>query len=210
MSESRCKYGDKCKFLHTEAGGQPKKKSKKVGAQGSVASLKDFSIGLCVPRLSSGKFILREDGKLGSNHTGKFSKTTMRPVKIREKKGQSQGIIHKCEPQERNPWTPKFDERTQDESKKRSVAPAETPGNWQRMFINSKKGVQKIRSTLLPKLGGAGTLVDKTGRKTFRDRLWSFYAHVKLEGPEVKRVGDSQEIEISKNSGDSGWRGPDE
>ena len=43
----------------------------------------------------------------------------MRRVKIRDKKGQSQGIIHKYEPQERNPRAPKFDERTQDKSKKK-------------------------------------------------------------------------------------------
>ena len=42
----------------------------------------------------------------------------MRPVKIREKKGPSQGIIQKCEPQERNAWAPKFEERTQDETLK--------------------------------------------------------------------------------------------
>ena len=49
----------------------------------------------------------------------KFSKTTMRRVKNWEKKGPSQGIIPKCEPQERNPWAPKFEERTQDETLKR-------------------------------------------------------------------------------------------
>ena len=33
-SESACKYGDKCTFLHTKAGGQPSKESKKGGAKG--------------------------------------------------------------------------------------------------------------------------------------------------------------------------------
>ena len=42
----------------------------------------------------------------------------MRPVKIREKNGPSQGITLKCEPQERNPWAPKFEERTQDDTVK--------------------------------------------------------------------------------------------
>ena len=60
--------------------------------------------------------ILREDGKLGSNHIANFSKATMRHAKIREKKGPSQGIIQKCEPQERVPWVPTFEERTQNET----------------------------------------------------------------------------------------------
>ena len=42
----------------------------------------------------------------------------MRRVRIRDNKGPSQGNIQKCEPQERNPWAPKFEERTQDETLK--------------------------------------------------------------------------------------------
>ena len=59
-----------------------------------------------------------ENGKVGSNPTVKFSKATMRRVKNLEKRGPSQGIIQKCEPQERNPRAPKFEERTQDETLK--------------------------------------------------------------------------------------------
>ena len=56
LFESGCKCGDKCKFPHTEAGGQPSKKSKKVGAKGSVAVLeRKYSNSLCVPRQSSEK-----------------------------------------------------------------------------------------------------------------------------------------------------------
>ena len=43
----------------------------------------------------------------------RFSKTTMRRAKTRERKGPSQGIIQKCEHQERVPWTPKFEARKQ-------------------------------------------------------------------------------------------------
>ena len=102
LSESGCKCGDKCKFPHTEAGGQPSKKSKKVGAKGSVAVLeREYSNTLCVPRQSSEKVysigcvshdgpqrksILRENGQLGSHHAGKFSKAKMRRVKILERR----------------------------------------------------------------------------------------------------------------------------
>ena len=40
-SESGCKYGDKCHFRHLEADGQPSNKSKKGGAKGPVALLKE-------------------------------------------------------------------------------------------------------------------------------------------------------------------------
>ena len=47
-SESGCKYGDRCKFLHTEAGGQASGRSKKCGGKGSVAFFeRDYSMGLC-------------------------------------------------------------------------------------------------------------------------------------------------------------------
>ena len=37
-------------------------------------------------------------------------------MKIRERKGPSQGVAQKCEPRDRNPWAPKFEERTQEET----------------------------------------------------------------------------------------------
>ena len=84
-SESGCKYGDKCKLLHIEAGGQPSKKPKKGGAQGSVALLKETIQLDCVSQDHvHRKSILRENGNWGSNHTVKFSKTTMRHAKFRK------------------------------------------------------------------------------------------------------------------------------
>ena len=41
-------------------------------------------------------------------------KRDVTPRKIPEKKGPSQGDIQKCEPQERSPWAPKFEDRTQE------------------------------------------------------------------------------------------------
>ena len=66
---------------------QPGKKSKTSGVKGSVALSKE-SIRLgcvsqdCPPR----KSILRETGKLGSNHTVKFSKGTWHHIKIRDER----------------------------------------------------------------------------------------------------------------------------
>ena len=62
------------------------------------------------------KSIPREQGKLGSKHTVKFSKGTRHQIKIRERKGPSRGIIPKCAPNERSPCTQKFGERSHEET----------------------------------------------------------------------------------------------
>ena len=41
MSDTRCIHGDKCRFRHVQADGQPSGKSKKDGAKGSVSLLKE-------------------------------------------------------------------------------------------------------------------------------------------------------------------------
>ena len=56
------------------------------------------------------KSIQREEGRLGSKHAVKFSKSTWHQRKIRERKGPLRGIIPKCEPHERSPCSPKFGE----------------------------------------------------------------------------------------------------
>ena len=111
--EKGCVYGDKCRFRHVEAHVKPNKKSKKGGAKGSVAILKD-SIQLgCVSQDSyPKKSFLREPGKLGTKHAVKFSQGTWHQIKIRERKGPSRGIIQKCEPHERSPCAPKFEDRS--------------------------------------------------------------------------------------------------
>ena len=67
-------------------------------------------------RCRTRKFILREVPKLGSNHTVKFSMGTWHHTKIRERKGPSRGVTQKCEPQQRSPCSPKFEDRTQEET----------------------------------------------------------------------------------------------
>ena len=76
-SESGCECGDTCRFRHHEADVQPSKTSKKSGAKGSVASLKEsFQLGCVSHDSHRRKSTPREKGKLGSNHTVKFSKKT--------------------------------------------------------------------------------------------------------------------------------------
>ena len=103
-------------FRHVEAQSKPSKMSKKGGAKGSVALLKESAQLGCVSQDSyPRKSIPREEGNLGSKHAVKFSKGTWHQ-KIRERKGPSRGIIQKCEPHERSPCAPKFGERSHEET----------------------------------------------------------------------------------------------
>ena len=70
---------------------------------------RNYKIGLCISRFC-------EEGKLGSNHTVKFSKGTWHQITIRDRMGPSRGVIQKCEPHERSPCAPKFGERAHEET----------------------------------------------------------------------------------------------
>ena len=84
--ETGCTFGYGCYFGHVEAEEKPSKKSKKGGAEGSVALLKE-SIQLgCVSQDSHPKiYFPREEGKLASNRTVRFSKGAWQHITIREK-----------------------------------------------------------------------------------------------------------------------------
>ena len=88
-SESGCKYGETCRFRHTEVDGQPSKKSKQSGGKELVAILQEsVHFGLLLsqdyhPRKSS----LRKEGTLGSIHTVKFHQGPVAPRKSSGKKG---------------------------------------------------------------------------------------------------------------------------
>ena len=99
-------------FRHVEAEEKPNKKWKTCGAKGSVAMLKESTqLGCASQNSHPRKSILGKRGKLGSNHAVKFSKGTWHQIKVRERKGPSGGIIHKCAHHERGPCAPKFEER---------------------------------------------------------------------------------------------------
>ena len=137
---------------------------------------------------------------MGSNHSVKFSKTTMRHAKNRERKDPSQGVMQKCVPQERIPWAPKFEERRQEEPfqqercvRREAWDPAKAAevglkqercarrDAWDlaKEVYKLTKRNQKIFLLSCRGLGSAGTLFDKARTETLRDRLWNFCAHVK-------------------------------
>ena len=57
----------------------------------------------------------RDIKSLGPKRSVQFSKGTLRHVKIRERKGPSQGVVQQCVPHERGPYAPKFEDRSEEE-----------------------------------------------------------------------------------------------
>ena len=106
----------KCFFRHFEAEEKPSKVKEMRFKRISCFVEGVYTIGLFFGVSIRDKSILRERGKLGSKHTVKFSKTAMRHAQIRERNGPSRGIIQKCEPHERSPCAPKFEEISHEET----------------------------------------------------------------------------------------------
>ena len=67
---------------------------------------------MCVPDYSAGSL------KIGIESHRQILQGHVAPRKNRERKGPSQGVMHECEPWERIPWAPKFEERTPNETLK--------------------------------------------------------------------------------------------
>ena len=95
---------------------KPSKKSKDGGAKGSVEILKEsFRVGCVAQDSYPRKSVLREQGKLGSNHAVILQRH-LASNQHSGKKGPSRGIIPNCEPHERSPCAPKSEERSHEET----------------------------------------------------------------------------------------------
>ena len=123
------------------------------------------------------KSILRKEGnwdQITPSNSPKARGTTSNTGKM----GPSRGVIQKCGPPERYPCAPRFEDRTQDET-------LHQEGNLAKMSISSKERV-KLRFTLLPKHGDAGTLFKKARRTRIRGRLGSIDAHAEQKGSKLR------------------------
>ena len=195
-------------------GGQPRKKAKKRGGKGSVASSKENIQLVCVSRDSpQKKSILREVGRWRLNHAVKLSKTTMRHAKIGESKGPSQGsgLCTKSVPQERIPWAPKFEERTQDET-------LEQDRCARRHAWEVAKDVYKLKEEskdTFYSLFEAWVMRAPCSKKPESENLWSILfwsvgAHAEQKGSMLKCTGNSPKIHEPHQGGNSQWRSAEE
>ena len=86
----------------------------------------------------------------------------MRHTKILEKKGPSPGLIQKCEPQERNPWAPKFEERTQDKTLNQERCVRRDAWESVKDVCKLKKESKDTFHSPAEVFGSASTLLDKS------------------------------------------------
>ena len=140
------------------------------------------------------KFILREEGKLGSKHAVKFSKGTWHQIKIRERKGPSRGIIQQCEPHERSPCAPKFWERSHEETLQQERCARRVAWDLANKLNNSDKATfyTPIEARVI-----ASTHFEKTRGARIRSRFGSINAH-----DEQKELS-SEELDTSRRSRNS-------
>ena len=148
------------------------------------------------------------NGKLGSNHTVKFSKGTRHHMKIRTRKGPSQGVVKKCEPQERNPCSPTFDDRTQQETLQQERCARREAWDLAKSLQAQKMRI-RLRS-LLPKDGKWRYPRWERQKSENRGRFQSIGAHAEQQGFELNRTGNPSKIQEPHNGGDSQWESANE
>ena len=144
-SEKGCTFGDKCRFRQVEAEGKPSKRSKKGGAKGSGALLKEsIQLGCASQDSYPRKSIVREPGKLESKHAVKIFQRHL------AQKGPLRGIIQECAPHARSPCGSKFGEISHEETLHQEGCARNA--RWDcRIFFTSSRIPTKPRSKLLLK-----------------------------------------------------------
>ena len=126
------------------------KKRKKMVTQVLLLIERCTTIELRIFRISSRRNLHRFYGRaqkvLVSIRQVRFSKATLRHANIRESKGPSLGVIHVKNPHQRNPYDPKFEDRSQEETETRAMRPRRR-GDKPRISLSSKKGQSHLLFT---------------------------------------------------------------
>ena len=183
-SESRCTCGEKCRVRHVEADGQPSKKSKKSGCERISGLIKGVCTRVsCVSRFSSEKIHSAERKEIWYQITPSNSpRARWYHIKTRERKGPSRGVVHKCEPHERNPCAPRFEERTHDETVHQEKRARRVARDLAKSVVEAQKILIKLRFLLSYwSQGNAGAHFNITRGTRIRGWFWSISAHAEQE-----------------------------
>ena len=124
ISETRCRYGRSCYFRHVELEEKPNKKSKKGGAKGSVAKLKNWH-----KRIAYLRILIRRSRFYGKDDNWEA---------VTRFKSHDAGIVQKCEPHERSPCAPKFADRSQQDTVKQERCARRVAWNLAKNVYNLK------------------------------------------------------------------------
>ena len=141
-SENGCTFGDKCSRAHRQVDEQPTKKSKNNGDKIAVSILKNTRQFGCVfqdmehPKCSS---ILRKSSNiLKPIRCVQFTKAVLRHANTRDQK-PSLGKICPCDPHQRKPNAPKFEDRSQEETERQERDASEAAWKMARCFLKLKE-----------------------------------------------------------------------
>ena len=155
---------------------------------------------MCVSRLLSEerKSILRKNGKLGSNHTVKFSEGTWHHVEARERNGPSQGVMQKSLDLMSVVLVRKHSrkERRKNPCNKKD-APEEMHEKWRNMSVSSKKK-QSLVITRKSKVWSSPAPSSKNPRK---DNLWWILEHQSMHVLSRKDLNSAEleNLRVSRN-----------
>ena len=167
-TENGCRFGEKCSYAHRQIDEQPSKRSKKNGAKSAVAMLKETKNLCCVfqdvepPKSSS---ILRKSSTMRKPIRGvRCTGATLRDARVPD---QNPSLDKICpgEHHQRNPNAPKFEDRSQEETKWQEHWAREAA--WRLAKKNLKIKGEKEHSILLAygKVVSPFTILNETGGK---------------------------------------------
>ena len=131
----------------------------------------------------------------GSERTVRFSKGTLHSVKNRERKGPTRGVIQKCDPQERSPCAPKFEDGMEDKTLTQERCARREAWDWaEHVHKLTTKGQGQV-VLAYRSLGNAGTLSEATPEERICGRLQSINAHTEPNGSKFSRTGNPSETQ---------------
>ena len=152
------------------------------------------------------KSILRKAGKLGSKHAIKFSKGTRHQINMRERKGPSRRIFRNCVPHECSPCAPEFEERTPDKTLHQERCARRVAWN---LAKNVYKLKNKAKATFYSPTEAKAMLAPTSKSPEEREFVVDPRASMHMLSRkrfELRRSGDSAEIQEPHNGGNGQWR----
>ena len=146
--QEREPVADEC---HDRPGKPGKRSDQKLGQNSSKRQSSDArQFGCVFQDMTPPKSILRKCTDMSKPiQRVKFTKAIARHTKIRDQ-NPSLGYICQGEPRERSPTAPKFEDRSQEETKWQEQVPAKQRGSWSKMCLKKK---EHERATFFRKIG---------------------------------------------------------
>ena len=181
-----------CVSRHTEVDSPPSKKSKKSGGKRSVALLEGvLTIGLRVPRYAATEEVYGRVENWNQTAPSKSPRASGTKEKFgKERVHRKELVIRKCDPQERNPCGPRFEDKTFQETLHQERCARREAQDLVKNCLQAQNKGQSHVPLSCRSMGSVGTLFDEARGARIRGRLWSIDAHAEQKGFELSRTGN--------------------